>query len=56
MSFRLDKCGQKISKRGKVITTEGVKLPETPITDVRNSYKYLGVTQAKGSHEEAARK
>ena len=45
-----------ISKRGKVITTEGVKIPESTITDIEVSYKYLGIPWANGNHEEATRK
>ncbi len=56
MSFGLDKCGRMVSKRGKMIRTEGVELPEGHIADVQDSYKYLGVPQANGNHEEAARK
>ena len=56
MSFGLDKCGRMVSKRGKMIRTEGVDLPEGNIGDIQDSYKYLGIPQANGSHEEAARK
>ena len=45
-----------ISKRGNVITTEGVELPEGTKFDVEDSYKYLGIPHANGSHEEAAKK
>ena len=45
-----------VSKRGKVIRTEGVELPEGSIADVQDSYKYLGIPQANGNLEEAARK
>jgi len=38
-----------ISKRGKVIPTEGVELPESTMADVQDSYKYLGIPQANGS-------
>ena len=41
MSYRLDKCGRMVSKRGKVIRTEGIRLPEGIIADVEDSYKYL---------------
>ncbi|TWW76598.1 hypothetical protein D4764_13G0012600 [Takifugu flavidus] len=56
MSFGLHKCGRMISRRGTVITTDGVELPEGNITDVQDSYEYLGIPQANGNHEEAARR
>jgi len=56
MSFGLDKCGRMISKRGKGIPTEGVELPEGTVAHVLDSYKYLGIPQANGNHEEATRK
>ncbi len=56
MSFGPDKCGQMISKRGKVTSTEGIKLPEGNIADVQGSYKYLRVQPVSGSHEEATRR
>ncbi|KAF7662686.1 hypothetical protein LDENG_00229650 [Lucifuga dentata] len=45
-----------VTKRGKVVSTEGVELPEGRIIDIQDSYKYLGIPQANGNHEEAARK
>ncbi|TWW74438.1 hypothetical protein D4764_14G0004410 [Takifugu flavidus] len=45
-----------ISRRGKVVATDEVDLPEGNITDVQDSYKYLGIPQANGNHEEAARR
>jgi len=45
-----------ISKRSKVITTEGVELPEGTIVDVQDSYKYLEIPKANGNYMEAARK
>ncbi|TWW57466.1 Transforming growth factor beta receptor type 3 [Takifugu flavidus] len=45
-----------VPRRGKVIATDGVELPEGNITDVQDSYKYLGIPQANGNHEEAARR
>ena len=54
-SFRLDKCGRMVSKRGKTVTNKGVELPGGNIADVQDSYKYLGIPQANGIHEEAAR-
>ncbi|TDH12783.1 hypothetical protein EPR50_G00051580 [Perca flavescens] len=37
-----------------MVTTEGVELPGGNIADVQDSYKYLGIPQANGNHEEAA--
>ena len=37
MSFGLDKCGQMVSKRGKMIRTEGIDLPEGNIGDIQDS-------------------
>ena len=45
-----------ISKKGKMIITEEVELPEGKIANVQDSYKYLGTPQANGNHEEAAKK
>ena len=45
-----------ISKRGEMITTEGVELSEANIADVQDCYKYLRIPQANRSHEEAVRK
>lgn len=44
MSFSLNKCGQMVTKRGKVIRTEGVKLSGGNKTDT-DSYRYLGILQ-----------
>ncbi len=38
-----------------MIRTEGVELPEGSTEDVQDSYKYIGISQANGNHEEAAR-
>lgn len=56
MSFGLEKCSRMVTKRGKVVHTEGVSLPEGTIADVEDSYKYLGIPQANGNLEEATRK
>jgi len=40
MSFGRDKCGRMITKRGKVITTEGVEPQEGTTADVKDSYRY----------------
>ena len=37
MSFRLVKCRQMVSRKGRMITTEGVELPEGNLIDVQNS-------------------
>lgn len=39
-----------------MITAEGVELPEGNLAEVWNSYKYLGIPQANGNHEQAARR
>ena len=44
-----------VSKRDKIITTDGVVLPEGNISGVHFSYKYLGNPQANGIDKEAAR-
>ena len=36
--------------------TEGVELPEGNMVNVPDSYKYYGILQANGNHEEATRK
>uniref|UniRef100_A0A096LVH5 Uncharacterized protein n=1 Tax=Poecilia formosa TaxID=48698 RepID=A0A096LVH5_POEFO len=56
MSFGLEKCGRMVTKRGKVIHTEGVSLPERTIADIEDSYKYLGIPQANGNLDEVIRK
>lgn len=38
---RLDKCDQTVAKRGKVILTEGVELPEGRLADIQYSNKNL---------------
>ncbi|XP_055368950.1 uncharacterized protein LOC129604859 [Betta splendens] len=55
MSFGLEKCGRMVTKRGKVIHTEGVSLPEGTIADIEDNYKYLGIPQANGNLEQATR-
>ncbi|KAI3355500.1 hypothetical protein L3Q82_018333 [Scortum barcoo] len=44
------------SERGRVVRTEGVRLSDGNIADTEDNYKYLGIPQANGSLEEAARK
>uniref|UniRef100_A0A3B4BAA2 Uncharacterized protein n=1 Tax=Periophthalmus magnuspinnatus TaxID=409849 RepID=A0A3B4BAA2_9GOBI len=53
MSFGLEKCSWMVTKRGKVVHTKGVSLPEGTIAD---RYKYLGIPQANGNLEERTRK
>uniref|UniRef100_A0A3B3HDB2 HAT C-terminal dimerisation domain-containing protein n=1 Tax=Oryzias latipes TaxID=8090 RepID=A0A3B3HDB2_ORYLA len=45
-----------VTKRGKVVHTGGVSLPEGTIADIEDSYKYLGIPQANGNLEQATRK
>ena len=56
MSFGLEKCGQMIAGRGNVIKTDGLELPAGHIADIQTSYKYLGIPQLHGNHDEEARK
>ena len=56
MSFGLEKCGRLVVKRGKTVKTQGVDLPNGHIEDVQDSYKYLGIAQSYGTHDEEARK
>lgn len=39
MPFALEKCGQMMTKRGKVVHTKGTALSESRIADVKG-YKY----------------
>ena len=43
-------------KRRMMITTEGFELSEGNITNVQDSYNYLGSLQDNGNHEKAAMK
>lgn len=54
--FRFDKCSRMLAKRAKVGGTEGVELPDGRVTDIPDSFKYLGIPQANGNHKEAARR
>ncbi len=56
MSFGPEKCGQMVSKNGKMIRMEGAELLERSAVGVQVSYKFLGIPQANVSHEEAVRK
>ncbi len=51
MSCGLERCGQMVSKRGKMVRTEGAELPDGSTGDVQDSYKYLGIPQANGNHK-----
>ncbi len=53
-SFGLERCGQMVSKRGKMIRTEGAELGS--IADVQDSCRYLWAPQANGNLKEAAKK
>ena len=55
MSFGLDKCGRLIAQRGMVKKTSGIKLPEGHIEDISSSYKYLGILQSYGNHDQEVR-
>ena len=55
MSFGLEKCGQMIARRGKMIKTDRLELPAGRIADIQNSYKYHCIPQAH-DHDEEARK
>ena len=49
MEFGIEKCAMLVLKRGKVATSNGIKLPdESVIKSVKDgeSYKYLGMLQA----------
>ena len=37
-----------------MITIGGAELPEGSTVDVQDSYRYLGIPQVNGNHEEAA--
>ena len=55
MEFRLPKCGMLIMKRGKLVKSEGISMPDGKM--MRNieegGYKYLGILEADGvKHEE----
>lgn len=56
MLFSLDKCGQIVTKIGKVVKTVGTKLPNENMPDIEGWYKYLGIPQTNVNLEEIARK
>ena len=45
-----------ISKRGKMVTTEGLELPEGNKANVQDSYTYLRIPQINMNHDAATRK
>ena len=55
-SFGLDRCERINSKRSNIITTERIALSEGHIADDQDSCKYLGIPQANGNNEQAAKK
>lgn len=52
-SLHLDLCSQMISKIDKRVKAKGVELPKINITDVQESFTFLGLPQANRNHEEA---
>ncbi|KAF7662653.1 hypothetical protein LDENG_00230640 [Lucifuga dentata] len=46
-----------VTKRGKVVRTEGWSYQKAGLqTYLQDSYKYLGIPQTNGSHDEEARR
>ncbi|KAI3374267.1 hypothetical protein L3Q82_006114 [Scortum barcoo] len=56
MTFRLDKCGRMVTKRGGAVRTEGDRLSDGNIADIEDSYRYFEIPQANGNLEEVGRK
>ena len=55
MEFRLPKCEVLIMKRGKVVKSEGISMPDGKrMKNIEEGgYKYLGILEADGvKHEE----
>ena len=55
MEFGLPKCGVLIMKRGKVVKSEGISMPDGKMMKniEEGGYKYLGILEADGvKHEE----
>ena len=55
MEFRLPKCAVLIMKRGKVVKSEGISMPDGKMMKniEEGGYKYLGILEANGvKHEE----
>ena len=49
MEFGIDKCATIVLKRGKLVKSDGIKLPdekEVKSLNEGDGYKYLGVTEA----------
>lgn len=44
-----------VTKRGKIVETKGIALPEGRKADIEDNYKYLGVPQAHSNHKKATR-
>ena len=45
-----------IPREVKVIKTDGLELQAGRIADIQTSYKYLGIPELHGNHDEGARK
>ena len=59
MEFGLPKCGVLIMKRGKVVKSEGISMPDGKMMKniEEGGYKYLGILEADGvKHEEMKEK
>lgn len=54
MSFGLEKCGRMVTKKGNIVHKEELSLPEGTRADIKDSYKYLGISQANGNLDVAA--
>ena len=55
MKFGLPKCGALIMRRGKVVKSEGISMPDGKMMNniEEGGYKYLGILEADGvKHEE----
>ena len=55
MEFRLPKCGVLIMKRGEVVKSEGISMPDGKMMKniEEGEYKYLGILEADGvKHKE----
>lgn len=55
MLFGLEKCGQMVVKRRKIVQSDGVELPVSHITDIQTGYKYLGILQSHENHTRQGR-
>ena len=54
MEFGLPKCGVLIMKRGKVVKSEGISMPDGKMMKniEEGGYKYLGILEADGVKNE----